>query len=158
MASLGIAGRTGAQWALSSGRGTERRPGHQGAGISLLPMPSPLRTLWVSRCSAVWVAVRRGGVRRPDGSWIRKRTPSVCDASLGSHVADSSSNDLPHILASTLDPSSVRFVASLQNPSKCSPMVYDESCSRTESSIDGCAWSARTNRVCCDQGSCARPV
>jgi 2-polyprenyl-6-methoxyphenol hydroxylase-like FAD-dependent oxidoreductase len=122
IAGAGIAGLTLAAGLTRNGRSllvVERSAGlaNQGAGISLWPNAlSALDTIGLGDAvRSVGGTVSSGGVRRPDGSWIRNVDTSVVEAALGEPMVAIHRNDLLTILASTLDPSSVRFGASLQS-------------------------------------------
>jgi 2-polyprenyl-6-methoxyphenol hydroxylase-like FAD-dependent oxidoreductase len=82
-----------------------------GSGITL--WPNALAALDVvglgDEVRATGGAVSSGGVRRPDGSWIRTADPRLVEAVLGEPMITIHRRDLLAILAAPLDPSTIRF-------------------------------------------------
>jgi 2-polyprenyl-6-methoxyphenol hydroxylase-like FAD-dependent oxidoreductase len=88
-----------------------------GSGITL--WPNALAALDVvgagAAVRAAGAAVCSGGVRRPDGTWVRTVDPARVEAELGEPMITIHRRRLLDILATTLDPSTVRFGVSLQS-------------------------------------------
>jgi 2-polyprenyl-6-methoxyphenol hydroxylase-like FAD-dependent oxidoreductase len=88
-----------------------------GAGITL--WPNALAALDVvgagAAVRAAGAAVCSGGVRRPDGTWVRTVDPARLESALGEPMITIHRRQLLDILASTLDPSTVRFGVSLES-------------------------------------------
>jgi 2-polyprenyl-6-methoxyphenol hydroxylase-like FAD-dependent oxidoreductase len=122
IAGAGIAGLTLAAGLARSGppvivveRGRTLADG--GSGITL--WPNALAALDVvgagTAVRAAGAAVSSEGVRRPDGSWIRTVDPVRVESALGEPMITIHRRQLLDILASTLDPSTIRFGVSLES-------------------------------------------
>jgi 2-polyprenyl-6-methoxyphenol hydroxylase-like FAD-dependent oxidoreductase len=122
IAGAGIAGLTLAAGLARSGPPVlvvERGPGLADAGSGITLWPNALAALDVVGAGAAvrasGGAVSSGGVRRPDGSWIRTVDPALVESALGEPMVTIHRHRLLDILASTLDPSTVRFGVSLES-------------------------------------------
>jgi 2-polyprenyl-6-methoxyphenol hydroxylase-like FAD-dependent oxidoreductase len=122
IAGAGIAGLTLAAGLARSGpefivveRG--RTLADAGSGITL--WPNALAALDVvgvgAAVRAAGGAVSSGGVRRPDGTWIRTVDPGRVESALGEPMITIHRRQLLGILASTLRPSTVRFGVALES-------------------------------------------
>ena len=122
IAGAGIAGLTLAAGLARSGPEVivvERGRSLADAGSGITLWPNALAALDVAGVGdavrAAGGTVSSGGVRRPDGSWIRAADPLVVEAALGEPMITIHRRDLLGILASALDPSALRFGVALES-------------------------------------------